>query len=397
MNNLLEFLPGSNCLKLNNYTYYTAQDFIELDLPPRGHTLSPWLPEQGIAMVYAPRGVGKTFFALHVAFAVATGGNYLGWQADKRRNVLYIDGEMAASDMKARIQAIYDANPVEGYPNFYIMTPDVQEGIPMPDLATTAGQIAIQPMCASADLIIVDNIATLCRSGNENETHGWKPLQSWALGMRASGKTVLFIHHAGKGGSQRGASSREDVMDTVIELRHPKDYSPDQGAQFEIHFTKHRGFFGEEAQPLEATLSTTDSGQQQWEVKKVSDSTFGRIVELMRTGITQSAVANELGVNKSTVSRYVSKAKAEGLIPIDDLPNEGRLPPAPLPEGSPPNEDSLEVKDSTPDTKPATSCNDIFESPPLSDGASNTEKSGWQVGPSIQNTTCNQPVVATQK
>ena len=55
--------------------------FIQLELPPREHIMSPWLPMQGLAMFYAARGVGKTFFALNVAYAVASGGSYLGWSA----------------------------------------------------------------------------------------------------------------------------------------------------------------------------------------------------------------------------------------------------------------------------------------------------------------------------
>ena len=56
MQNLLEYIPGANPLQIGDHIYYTAQDFIELDLPERGHLLSPWLPEQAISMVYAPSG-----------------------------------------------------------------------------------------------------------------------------------------------------------------------------------------------------------------------------------------------------------------------------------------------------------------------------------------------------
>src|SRR3712207_8616616 len=44
-------------------------------------------------------------------------------------------------------------------------------------------------------------------------------------------RAVLFIHHQGKGGTQRGTSRKEDVLDTVIALRRPDDYSPAEGAR----------------------------------------------------------------------------------------------------------------------------------------------------------------------
>lgn len=57
-----------------------ALDFMALQFPPRENILSPWLPRQGLAMVYAPRGIGKTHFSLGVAYAVASGGLFFGWQ-----------------------------------------------------------------------------------------------------------------------------------------------------------------------------------------------------------------------------------------------------------------------------------------------------------------------------
>ena len=70
----------------------------------------------------------------------------------------------------------------------------------------------------------------------------------------SANKSVLVIHHGGKSGQQRGTSRKEDVLDTVIALRKPPDYQADQGARFEIHFEKSRGFFGPEAEPFEVRL-----------------------------------------------------------------------------------------------------------------------------------------------
>src|SRR6266550_1642510 len=56
----------------------TATQFLALDLPPRKMLLDPWLPEKGLAMMYAPRGVGKTLLAMTCAYALARGSNFLG-------------------------------------------------------------------------------------------------------------------------------------------------------------------------------------------------------------------------------------------------------------------------------------------------------------------------------
>ncbi|MBX9704535.1 MAG: AAA family ATPase [Silvanigrellaceae bacterium] len=37
-------------------------EFLNKKLAPREYLLAPWLPRAGLCMVYAARGVGKTFF-----------------------------------------------------------------------------------------------------------------------------------------------------------------------------------------------------------------------------------------------------------------------------------------------------------------------------------------------
>ena len=164
------------------------------------------------------------------------------------------------------------------------------------------------------DLIIVDNISTLCRSGKENEAEGWIPIQEWALQQRAQGRSVLFIHHSGKDGRQRGTSKREDVLDTVISLRQPSDYTQEQGARFEVRFEKARGFYGEDAEPIEAQLITDEHGIQRWTHKPLEDVIHEQIISLYKEGLSQKEIVQEIERNKSTVSRHIKRAKAEGCI-----------------------------------------------------------------------------------
>ena len=150
---------------------------------------------------------------------------------------------------RERFEKLVEALPVDPPENLplSIITPDIQE-LGMPDLSDEAGQQALEPFVDEADLIVVDSISTLVINGRENETESWVPIQAWALKQRVKRKTILFIHHAGKGGDQRGSSKREDVLDTVIALKRPTGYSPEEGARFEVHFTKSRGFHGEDAE-----------------------------------------------------------------------------------------------------------------------------------------------------
>ncbi len=235
-------------------------EFLSMEIPPREMVLAPVLPSQGLALLYAARGVGKTFVGLGMAYAVATGGAFFRWRAPAPRKVLYVDGEMPASAMQERLaQIVQGADKEPPSTDFLrIITPDLQaDGIP--DISSTDGQAAIEDYLEGVSLVLVDKLSTLCRYGRENEAESWEPMQQWMLSLRRRGIAVLLVHHAGKGGNQRGTSKREDCLDTVICLKRPPDYRAEDGARFEVHLEKARGVIGEDAKPFEAQLEVRDN------------------------------------------------------------------------------------------------------------------------------------------
>jgi RecA-family ATPase len=203
----------------------TITDFLAKEFPPRENILAPWLQRQGLAMIHARRGVGKTHVGLGIAFAVASGGTFLCWTAEKPRGVLYIDGEMPASTMQDRLKALVTASERKAEAPLKILTPDLQPSRLL-NLANRVDQEELENELGDVELIVVDNLSCLVRGGSENEAESWQPVQDWVLTQRARGRSVVLLHHDGKGGQQRGTSKKEDVLDTVIQLVSPKDHSP---------------------------------------------------------------------------------------------------------------------------------------------------------------------------
>jgi hypothetical protein len=280
--------------------------------PPREMLLAPWLQSQSLSMIYAWRGVGKTHVALAIAHALATGGKFLGWRAPHPVPVLYLDGEMPGVSLQDRIARIMRSETPIASDYLKFVTPDLQENGIMPNLADKAGQDAIEAVLGEAKVIIVDNLSCLARTDKENEAEGWLPLADWSLRMRATGHSVVFIHHAGKGGQQRGTSKREDLLDTVIALKRPSDYRPEQGARFEMHIEKTRALYGQEVVPLEVALATKPDGEQEWTCKPVEAVAEARMIELANEGLSQADIARELNCHRSTVMRALRNAEAEG-------------------------------------------------------------------------------------
>jgi putative DNA primase/helicase len=186
----------------------------------------------------------------------------------------------------------------------------------IPDLSTPEGKAQIEPFVAEADLIIIDNLSCLFQEGSENEADSWKPTQTWALAQRRRGKSIIFVHHAGKGGLQRGTSKKEDVLDTVIILEQPSDYNAEQGARFEVHFKKSRNFFGEDAKPFQAQLIPKEGDRPSyWDIKDISfDPQVEEIANLFNQGLTFEQIKQKTGLSKNKIEYRKKKARELGLL-----------------------------------------------------------------------------------
>lgn len=291
----------------------TCDELLAWDLPPREMLLLPFFPSQGLVMLVAKRGVGKTHIALGIACAVATGGTFLKWTAPTPKKVLYIDGEMPGVVMIERMRMIIEM--VGKNPGAYLktITPDRQDFV-LPDLASAEGRKAFEPLIRDAELVIIDNISCLFRSGGENESESWQEVQEWALDLRRRGKSVLFVHHAGKSGAQRGTSKREDILDTVVMLRHAEGYKSHEGASFDVIFDKARHFTGNDARGFHACLCKEDD-KSRWQLSELSDDDeIKNVVTKKQSGATIAKIAEETGLTKSQVETRIKKGKESGLL-----------------------------------------------------------------------------------
>src|SRR6516164_3924170 len=139
-------------------------------------------------------------------------------------------------------------------------------------------------------------------------------MQNWLLKLRRQGIAVLLVHHAGTNGRQRGTSRREDALDSVIALRRRDDYSPEQGARFEIHFEKLRNRVdGAAAIPFEACIENVDDGIR-WSSCDLKPPLLMQAAELFADGLTVREVASALRISKSEAGRLRLRALAENLM-----------------------------------------------------------------------------------
>jgi putative DNA primase/helicase len=285
-----------------------ASAFLSRKFDPIEHVLAPFLPTQGLCMIHAPRGTGKTHIAMGIACAVAAGQTFLGrWRAPQPRRVLFIDGEMPGAMLQERFARTVAEIGSDIAPDFFHMLAADLEPDGLPDLADPNAQGYFDTVIEPAEMIILDNLSTICRSMRENEADTWGPVQAWLLQLRRAGKSVVLIHHSNKSGGQRGTSRKEDVLNTVIGLKRPPGYTSEEGARFEVHYEKARGFFGPEAEPFEAWLKP--DGWQTGPLQQ-ADNSPDTLRALKGEGLSLRDIAARTGMTKSTVDRRLKEVDA---------------------------------------------------------------------------------------
>jgi putative DNA primase/helicase len=281
-------------------------DFLAIDMPPREMLLHPILPTRSLAMLYAPRGVGKTLLALSIGLAVASGSPLLRWNAPRQRRVLYVDGEMPLVSLQERMRAISSGlGTVIPNDGFRVLAADnTENGL---SIGSAEGQRSLDPLLSGVDLVVFDNLSTLCTNGSESASDSWVPMQNWLLKLRRRGIAVLLVHHAGTNGRQRGTSRREDALDTIIALRRPEDYSPEDGARFEVHFEKLRNRIESDgAVPFEANLeaiSADEAAGVRWLDCDLRPPVLKQAAQLFKDGLSVREVAGTLRVSKTEAGR----------------------------------------------------------------------------------------------
>lgn len=309
----------------------TANELADFDIPERQYVVEPFLPLESLSMVFAARGLGKTWFALSLAIAVARGAKFLSFNVPEPRKVLYIDGEMSMADLKGRITSLADArtdnlNILPSEKLFRESTPlNINEHGTQELILRTLKTLEAEGNRPA--LIILDNLSSLGGGVDENDNTALESQLHWLLNLRHRGYAVLLVHHAGKSGDQRGASRREDLLDTSIKLEKPtvrKDEPPPNGAAFKVEFVKTRGLMPT-PNVFNLELAPNEFGDLSWgmddtEEPKPAIQTLHQILEgpIGHGGRhpyeAQTQLVEDMGITKGTVSKHIKELRSAELV-----------------------------------------------------------------------------------
>jgi DNA-binding CsgD family transcriptional regulator len=292
--------------------------FKTMNMPEIKTIMSPWLTFGSTHMIYAKRGVGKTFFALSLSLSVTHGSGFGDWELQEAVNSLYVDGEMLPQDMKKRI-ANLQFNYTKKEKNWYILSSGInlQNGGLSINIAKPYWQDFIFNEVKDKDikLLLLDNISALTPGIEENESTSWDNIAVWVNKLKQTGCAVILVHHAGKSGTQRGTSAREDMLDTVITLRKTSEDAT-VGIDVNIIFEKSRHIAGSAVAATNARLIPAEPGSDSliWAFSSPGISKRNEVLQLFLDGKTADEIRDLLGTSKSAIAKYKRDAVSKGWI-----------------------------------------------------------------------------------
>jgi hypothetical protein len=231
--------PASEGLKFNSLSNLMATEFAPLDW------VVPGVIPEGTTLLVAPPKVGKSWLALDVALAAATGTKAMGSiDVGEARPVLYIDLESGERRLQSRVIA-------QGWTEYGKFEYHLNIETAWSAFGTfTARHRGMRP------LIVVDTLAGMMGDRPKEKSlykHEYETLTRFQSVTRAdAGAAVIIVHHTNKGKHDDpllaigGTNGTSGAVDTPVMLGRPDRHSADgelnvmardfEGGEFAMEF-----------------------------------------------------------------------------------------------------------------------------------------------------------------
>lgn len=210
-----ELSPVEKRLEAWSAATYRGSELLSME--PRSWLVPGWFPNDAVAAVYAPPGVGKSFYALTLGLEMASGGWWCGTELEPSP-VLYVAAERASS-LRDRAEAWSSYHRKELPERFELLAPARPPQLTNID-DTEALCEAVRRQ--GARLVVLDTYARMTLGLEENSAKDTGPVLDSLDRIRqaTNGGLVLVVHHTGKDPTAglRGSSAMLGALDATVSL-----------------------------------------------------------------------------------------------------------------------------------------------------------------------------------
>ena len=172
------------------------------------------IPRAELVVLFGESGSGKSFVALDLAACIARGLPWRGRRVNAGR-VVYIAAE-GAGGFRNRVVALVQQQQLT-----YADLARIDIIDAAPNMLIKDDALDVARAIGNADIVIVDTWAQVTAGGNENAGEDMGKALAHCKGIhRATGATVLLVHHSGKDASKgaRGWSGLRAAADAELEV-----------------------------------------------------------------------------------------------------------------------------------------------------------------------------------
>lgn len=287
-------------------TAWKARDLVETDFPPPRWAV-PGIVAEGLTLFAGPPKVGKSWMALGLSLAVASGGHALGKVSVQPGSVLYAALEDTPRRLKQRLLTVIDGGSVPEPLTFWTEWPDDGAN----ELDQWLGQ---HPDCR---LVVVDVLAKV-RGISDPRTSAYESDYAAVTALKniadKHGIALLALHHVRKAGSEdfvntvSGTHGLAGAADAILVMTRGRN-----SADAKLHVTGRDVEEAEYAMDFDATLGAwklLDGPASDYEL----GDTRRRILELLRENqpMTPKAIADTLGLTANNTKVTLHRMAEDG-------------------------------------------------------------------------------------
>jgi hypothetical protein len=194
---------------------FFLEDLMAEEFPEQQWVLDDLIPE-GVTLLAGKPKIGKSWMALDIALAVASGGTALGRDVGRPRRVLYLALEDTKRRLQARMTTLLGTDPppvaafgfAQEWEPFEWRTGDVKG---VGDVTVNPGLDLLESVITGNDVefVVIDTLYRVKATGGQSGyAQDYKSVTDIAGLARRTGVSILLVHHQRKQGS-------DDSIDTV--------------------------------------------------------------------------------------------------------------------------------------------------------------------------------------
>lgn len=242
-----------------------------LDAPPLRWMVRGVLPAEGLACIFGASGSGKSFLALDLCAAIASGQMWFCRKV-KAAPVVYValEGE-AGFSQRVKAWQVHHGAALPAMLRFVMQSFDLRNAEDVEALA-----VAVIASGGAGGLLVIDTLNRAASGADENTSRDMGEIIDAAKSLQAHfGGLVLLVHHSGKDQSRglRGHSSLNAALDASIEVVNldnrrqwridkSKDGTDDAGQAFRlqsVEIGRH-----DDGEPITSCVVAAEDGERQW-------------------------------------------------------------------------------------------------------------------------------------